>query len=484
MIIYRTWTATDDCGQVTSAVQLISMVMGESSYNLNMPKDVTVPCGGDTTPTATGSATVYGTCGDMSVSYSDQQGCPQGGKIMRVWTVLRNGIPVTNKTQYINVQDCPTRGYGIVNLPTGPMKLTECTISPHVLVTDLDLPCELLTVVWTWGDGTQDTFKCNPAVPDSTHCKFDGDNLDTFANHTYSQAGVWKINVLIYGNRASFIPNATGSYEEGDSYVRFPSQCTAVDQYAGSVAGVVTLHAQTDEEDTTNSTSCKQPWIRRGLIYSAQDTAQDVDCSGYATFNLAAKFKKSGNNFTTMTVAADGSTIVSWATCAGGLEFKSTNLTHLTLFADGRSALWTGYGQYSLAPHLGDLPFTLYAVDGGTNSNLGDAIHFRLSDNSGNVLFDTNPCAAPITDIKVQPAKPACSITSDSAGLSVSNPAQQLVSALGTDSGVSSIPVGLVVGIVIGMMVFIVIVAAIVYLLLVRRQNASAATQSDKFVAM
>jgi hypothetical protein len=464
-------------------VQVITIGNSYESYTFTIPKDITVPCGADITPSECGYATVSGKCGAMTVSYTTSTGCPQSGKYLREWIALRNGVPVEKKTQTITVQDCPTRGYGIINVPVTPKKLPKegSTITPHVLVSDLDLPCELLTVVWTWGDGSSDTFKCDHASPDNDHCKFDEENLDTSATHTYTTAGVWKISVLIYGSRATYIPESYGSYEEGASYVRFSTQFVTFDPYAGSVSGSVTVQAQTHEEGYGQGYTCNQPWVRKGLVYKAGDSYQDVDCSGYVTFTLGAKYTKEGN----YSVQADGTTIVTWDTCAGGLEFKSSSLTHLSLFADGHSAMWTGVGKYSLAPYLGDLPFTIYVIDGGGSGNLGDFIHFRLSDNSGNVLFDTDPCAAPVTDIKVKPARPNSYITPESAGITVANPTEIDVYALGTEGGsVNSIPVGLVVGIVIGLMLFIVGVSAVVYFLLARRQVASTTPANDKFVAM
>jgi hypothetical protein len=338
----------------------------------------------------------------------------------------------------------------------------------------------LLTVVWTWGDGSSDTFKCDPASPDNDHCKFDGTNLDTFATHSYTTAGVWKISVLVYGSRATYIPDSYGSYEEGASYVRFSTQFVTIDPFSGSVSGCVIVQAQTHEEGYGQSYSCNKPWIRKGLAYKEGDSYQDVDCSGYVTFTLGAKYKKEGN----YTVQADGTTIITWDTCAGGLEFKSTNLTHLSLFADGHSAMWTGVGKYNLAPYLGDIPFTMYVVDGGTPGNLGDFIHFRLSDNKGNVLLDTDPCAAPITDIKIKPARPNSYIASESAGITVSNPSLTDVYALGTEGAAGAVPAGLVVGIVIGMMVFIVVCATVVYFLLARRQTTAGTGTTGAFVAM
>jgi len=287
---------------------------------------------------------------------------------------------------------------------------------------------------------------------------------------------------LVYGARAPTIPVATGSNEDGQYYVRFLTMFTTVDPYSGSVAGCLVVEARSEVEGGYSyGSGCVQPWIEKGLIYKYGDTAQDLSCDGFAQISFSAKFQQitgqSGK------VQATGTTFVSWATCAGGLTFTSNTLTHLTLFADGKSALWTGYGQYNVAPFVGDLNFTAYAIDGG-NGILGDYIWLRIFDSNGNVYFDTDPCMPTVSNITIQPKTPNSLITADTQqGVTISNPAQSLVSAIaGEDSSVGGLPVGVIVGIVIAIMAFIVIVATIVYFLLAQKY-AKAGTQ-QQFVAM
>jgi len=182
---------------------------------------------------------------------------------------------------------------------------------------------------------------------------------------------------------------------------------------------------------------------------------------------------------------ASGTTFLSWPTCSG-LTFTSYTLTHLTLFPDGHGALWTGYGQYNLAPYAGDLNFTVYAIDGGVSGILGDYIHLRIFDKTGFVYLDTDPCSPAITSITVQPPVPNSYITAASTqGVTISNPSGSLVSAIAGESAmVGGVSVGAIVGITLGLVAFAVIAAGVVYYLLQRRIAASQGSAQQQFQAM
>jgi len=111
-------------------------------------------------------------------------------------------------------------------------------------------------------------------------------------------------------------------------------------------------------------------------------------------------------------------------------------------------------------------------------------VHLRVSDNAGQVLLDTDPCAAPINDIVTQPKTPTSYLVDTSIGLSVLNPTEEMVSAIGTEEGGinSAQSVGLIVGITLGLIVFIVIMAGVVYFLL--KRNGVGANNNDVFVTM
>jgi hypothetical protein len=213
-----------------------------------------------------------------------------------------------------------------------------------------------------------------------------------------------------------------------------------------------------------------------------------ASCDGTAQFLFNAKFTQSPTGAT----QAVGDTLFSWDSCCGGLTFESENITHLTLFGNGNSAIWTGYGSYSNFPALGQVPFTAYGATTGTTGAIQNAQAFYIivTDNAGNVLINTDPCFPAITDITVLPSTlPNTVITSSASGdqsvFTIYNPSQTTISALTgeTSTGASSVPVGLIVGIVLGILVFIVIVAIIIYFLLKAGASSNAAS-TEKFVSM
>ncbi|NOX59262.1 MAG: hypothetical protein GXP29_10440, partial [Planctomycetes bacterium] len=88
-IISRTWTATDACGNGTSAVQLIT-VEDTIPPTLTIPVDVTVECGASIAPSSTGQATIVDNCDAApTVTSSDSiapGACVNESVITRTWT--------------------------------------------------------------------------------------------------------------------------------------------------------------------------------------------------------------------------------------------------------------------------------------------------------------------------------------------------------------------------------------------------------------
>ena len=104
--ILRTWTATDDCNNTSSAVQTI-IVRDLTPPVLSIPTDVTLECSEDTEPDATGRATAADTCGAVTIEYTDAvtAACGQTMTILRTWTAADECNNISSEVQTIVVQD-------------------------------------------------------------------------------------------------------------------------------------------------------------------------------------------------------------------------------------------------------------------------------------------------------------------------------------------------------------------------------------------
>ncbi|WP_306644043.1 HYR-like domain-containing protein [Sanyastnella coralliicola] len=101
----RTWTATDNCGNAVSYVQLIT-INDFAAPTLEVPADVTVECTESTDPLNTGEATAADDCSVPMVSYEDGPitgDCPY--TFERVWTAVDACGNTVSGTQVITIED-------------------------------------------------------------------------------------------------------------------------------------------------------------------------------------------------------------------------------------------------------------------------------------------------------------------------------------------------------------------------------------------
>jgi hypothetical protein len=104
--IARTWTAVDDCGNVTNAVQTIT-IQDTTPPTIAIPVDLTLECPADTTTNATGVATAVDGCSSVFVSYNDvvTNACANAKTILRTWTAVDSCGNAANAIQTITVRD-------------------------------------------------------------------------------------------------------------------------------------------------------------------------------------------------------------------------------------------------------------------------------------------------------------------------------------------------------------------------------------------
>ena len=104
-VITRTFTVRDACGNTETCDQTITVAAEPPS--ITCPDDVTVACGADTSPAATGVAQGSDSCGDVTVGSDDGEPFDCPGSFVRTWTVT-NACGLTSTCQQtINVSAPP-----------------------------------------------------------------------------------------------------------------------------------------------------------------------------------------------------------------------------------------------------------------------------------------------------------------------------------------------------------------------------------------
>ncbi|AJR04929.1 beta strand repeat-containing protein [Siansivirga zeaxanthinifaciens] len=104
--IIRTWTATDECGNSTSADQKIT-VIDTTPPTITVPADVTIECTADESSASNGVATGADTCGTVTITESDvvTTACGNTKTIIRTWTATDECGNSTSADQKITVID-------------------------------------------------------------------------------------------------------------------------------------------------------------------------------------------------------------------------------------------------------------------------------------------------------------------------------------------------------------------------------------------
>ena len=186
-IINRTWIASDECGNNTSCVQVISI----SEYvapELTCPANITIECTDDTLPGSTGRATASDNCsGVIDITYMDvtteSTKCVQEYTITRTWMATDICGNMSTCVQTIFIDDstspeitCPanvTIECTDVTLPANTGLATaidNCDTAPIVTYSDLtsSLPsCAqeyIITRTWIATDACGNSSTCDQVI--------------------------------------------------------------------------------------------------------------------------------------------------------------------------------------------------------------------------------------------------------------------------------------------------------------------------------
>lgn len=180
-VITRTWTATDASGNSSTCVQTVTVV-DTTNPIISCPVNVTVECGGDTSPTGTGFATSTDGCGSTVNTFSDSSSanCGNTEVINRTWTATDDCGNTAVCTQVITVVDttdpvisCPadiTLECGDDTSPanTGnPTSSDGCGTVTHTFSDASVSNCgstEVITRTWTATDDCGNTAVCTQVI--------------------------------------------------------------------------------------------------------------------------------------------------------------------------------------------------------------------------------------------------------------------------------------------------------------------------------
>lgn len=181
LTINRTWSATDDCGNTSTCLQII-VVDDSVAPTITCPSNITIQCTDSTLPPGTGTATATDNCNpDPGISFTDVTiagACPQELTINRTWLAFDDCGNSSTCVQTIFVDDsvppaitCPTNvtiECTDSTLPpaTGTATATDnCNGNPLVEFSDDivlgDCPfLETITRTWVASDGCGNSSTC------------------------------------------------------------------------------------------------------------------------------------------------------------------------------------------------------------------------------------------------------------------------------------------------------------------------------------
>jgi hypothetical protein len=165
-VIQRTWSAIDNCGNISQGIQIITII-DVTVPVVTCPANITVDCAQGVLPAVTGSPVTTDNCtaaANLVVNYNDVPvsplGCNGTGTLRRTWSVTDACGNTTTCTQMIHVTDLlkPT-----LNVPPATTISCESSVLPAVTgnatANDNCTPAAQITITYT--DDVSGLFGCN-----------------------------------------------------------------------------------------------------------------------------------------------------------------------------------------------------------------------------------------------------------------------------------------------------------------------------------
>ncbi|MFT5497325.1 MAG: hypothetical protein ACI9TH_002731, partial [Kiritimatiellia bacterium] len=313
MVITRTWTATDACGNTSSAPQIIT-ITDTTAPAISCPASVELQCGASTAPSATGTATAEDHCDAAPVvTFTDHvtEGCGATRSIVRVWTATDACGNASSCEQLITISDttapaisCPTNVVVACGGSTAPSDtgiataVDACDAAPVVTFTDhVTEGCgttRSIVRVWTATDACGNASSCEQLIASS----------DTSAPVISCPA-----NAVVECS-GSTAPSATGVATavdacDGAPVVTFTDHVT---EGCGATRSIVRVWAATDA--CGNASSCEQLITvvdNTPPLAAVNDISIDLNEQGLATISAADINNESGDACGPVSLAIDRS---------------------------------------------------------------------------------------------------------------------------------------------------------------------------------
>ncbi len=407
--IHRTWSATDDCGNVGTCLQTI-FVDDNMAPAITCPGNVTINCSASTLPINTGTATATDNCtGAPTITFSDVSAagsCSQGQTVTRIWSASDGCGNSSTCTQIIVIIDntppsiaCPpnvTIQCGTSTLPanTGTATATDsCDPIPLITFSDVTIaggscPQESsITRTWKATDHCGNSSTCVQSI---------------FIDDSMAPIISCPNNITIQCN-ASTLPANTGTAGATDNCDVTPT-ITFTDVVVGAACPQESTITRTWKaiDDCGNSSTCNQ------IIVIDDSMAPVISCPANVTIECSASTAPANTGTATATDNCDVTPTVTFTdiTIAAACPQNFTTIRTWKATDDcGNSATCnqTISKHDTTPPVCSAMNITVNLNGAGMVTITGSQVNNGSTDNCGPITFSVTPNTFDCTDLGDNP---------------------------------------------------------------------------------